>query len=264
MYLRYIFFHPNWDSPSIIGYDKHVLNTFQFNCYFVCHYLSLAIRKQRYPTDGTYNSIGVYLSFSDQEMNFDPVGWKCLHDLHCSIMVSIDEFDKYLNEKDPVNRYEFYLSCLERGYAYINKHKEIPIDLLLGLHEEFRKNGYKNERLFKQLCVRPFGMKVIMTKVLTTSEFNLRIQAFAIKTGALLCEGSVFRTMPDDIYYADLAQKAEIKDDKLVILGFFSKPFLKIDLQKLANGVLAVEYLDVFFNEEKQKEYDEGIKGLIW
>lgn len=34
--------------------------------------------------------------------------------------------------------------------------------------------------------------------------------------------------------------------------------------QRLANGVLEVEYLDDFFNEEKQKEYDEGIKGLIW
>lgn len=264
MQLRRIILQIDHKVSSLQDYDRSITDRFDYNCYFVWHYLTIAIRKYHFITDDTYKQIAIFINLSHDCMNPDPVAQKFFYSLHADIRVNKDEFDKYLNEKDPVNRYEFYLSCLERGYAYINKHKEIPIDLLLGLHEEFRKNGYKNERLFKQLCVRPFGMKVVMTKVLTTSEFNLRIQAFAIKTGALLCEGSVFRTMPDDIFYADRAQKAEIKDNKLVIIGFLSRPYFKVDLQKLANGVLEVEYLDDFFNEEKQKEYDEGIKGLIW
>lgn len=64
MYLRYVFFHPNWESRSIKEYNRNILQRFQYNCYFVDHYLSIAVRKKRFLTDGTYNSIGVYFYFS--------------------------------------------------------------------------------------------------------------------------------------------------------------------------------------------------------
>lgn len=264
MYLRYVFFHPNWESSSIKEYNRNILQRFQYNCYFVDHYLSIAVRKKRFLTDGTYNSIGVYFSFSEQLMNYDPVAWKCLYDLHCCLFVSPQDFEQYLSEKKLEKRYEFYLSCLERGYAYINQHKEIPVEMLLSLHDEFRQNGYKNEILFKSLCIRPLGLKITLTKVLTTIDFQLVLCAYDIKTGLLLANGPVFRTAPDDIFYAHHFKQVKVTDDKLVILDFLARPSFSIDIQTLTKGSVIVEYVGGGFNEDKQREQDKLIESLIW
>lgn len=264
MYLRYIFLKPNWDSRSIKEYDKSILERFQYNCYFVYHYLCIAVRKKRFLTDETYNAIGVSFSFSEQLMNYDPVAWKSLHNLHCSLLVSPQDFELYRHESNLENRYEFYLSCLERGYKYINQHKEIPVDMLLSLHDEFRQNGYKNEILFKSLCIRPFGLKVTLTKVLTTIDFQLVLCAYDIKSGQLLARGPVFRTAPDDIHYNYHFKQVKLVENKLLILDFLARPSFSIDIPSLSNGQVIVEYAGSNFNEEKQKKQNEIIKTLIW
>lgn len=248
-----------------MDYDKRaLLNRFQYNAYFVSHFLSIGIRKQKYITDGTYNSIGVYTSFDNQVFNYDKVAWKCLHDLHCSIIIPKERFESYLRETNTIERYEFYLSCLEQGYKYINTHKEIPVDLLLSLHDEFRKNGYKNEILFKQLCYKPLGIKVVFTKVLTTSEFHLAINAYDRNTGVMLAEGTVFRTAPDDVFYAHVIKNLQVIGDKLIILDFLNRPTFIIDIPGLCKGDVHVEYAGDMFNEEKQRKQDELIQQLIW
>ena len=232
-----MFFHPNWDSRSVKEYDEQTLQRFQYNSYSVSHYLLVALRKYKYLTDGSYNSIGVYLSFNDQAFNYDRVAWKSLHDLHCSIIVTKVKFEEYLQETDIERRYEFYLSCLEQGYHYINTHKKIPKDLLLNLHDEFRKSGYKNEILFKQLCYKSLGIKVVFTKVLTTFDFHLVINAYDSKTGEVRAEGTIFRTAPDDIFYEYLIKKVQVIEGSIVILDFLAQPSFIIDIPAFARGV---------------------------
>jgi len=264
MYLRYIFFHPNWDSSSIKEYNQTILQRFQYNCNFISHYLSLSVRKKRFLTDGTFNSIGVYFSFSDQVMNFDKVGWKSLHDLHCSLIVSSEAFEQYLHEHNLEKRYEFYLSCLERGYAFINQHKAIPLDLLMGLNDEFRKIGYKNEVVFKKINIPLFGLRIVLTQVLSTIDFKLVISAFDSKTSTLIAEGTVFRTMPDEIFYRHHFKQVIVENNQLLILDFLDRPSFGVDLSALCEGKVLIKYTGTSFNEEIQAEENKRIESLIW
>ncbi|MBQ6199353.1 MAG: hypothetical protein IJK44_08985 [Bacteroidales bacterium] len=264
MFLRRIIFQLKKDNHSWKEYDELLLKRFDYNSYFVMHYLSMQIRKKNYQTDGTYSSIGVNISLTDQLMNHNVVAMNQFGCLHCSIIVSKEEFEQYLHEPIIRIRNEYYLEWLQRGYLYINNNKEIPVDLLLSLHDEFRKNGYKNEILFKQLCYKPLGIKVVFTKVLTTSEFHLAINAYDRNTGVMLAEGTVFRTAPDDVFYAHVIKNLQVIGDKLIILDFLNRPTFIIDIPGLCKGDVHIEYAGDMFNEEKQRKQDELIQQLIW
>lgn len=136
MQLRSIFLRAKYGD-----FDDEFFIKFVDNANFVANFLSKKIRGYHVTTDGTYNMVNIQITNSQDSCQI-----KSVNSLSVEVHVTIEEISKYLKMRKEKERYEFYLSLLEKGYKVAAKLKPIPVNTLLALHEEFRENNYKNER----------------------------------------------------------------------------------------------------------------------
>lgn len=268
MQLRYLFVCSGCDCHI---FDDEFNYKFYFNSNFVRNYLSRAIRRHHYFTDGTYKMIGVELDLASNPHNWRNNRPQIKYDINDSLMVIVPidktEFDQYNNETILTNRYEFYLSVLERGYHLINDNfKKIPIDLLLSVHDEFRSNNYKNEWLLKRLKTKEYGLIIELKCFYTTFDFRCVLTAFDYHTNEIVAEDYIYLTGPDEDFYDYVIKSAKIEGDKLIVYGFFETKSFIIDLPSLAKGHLQVQYryVDVLNEYYQRDNHIDLIKRITW
>lgn len=239
MKLRYVAL--NIDHPIYSGFtDEQFIFEFNKNTEFIRNYISKAIRKYHYETDGTFNMLLVNLCTGDGGCKI----LKVFSTLDIRLVVLPDEVEKYLKMTDPVAKYEYYLSLLERGYRQAKTFKPLPINELLEIHQQFREQGYKNEWLFKKVRITPFNMVLYFKCYFTTSEFRLELEAYDIKTKALISSGIIKETSPHELCFEKSFKKIMIDNNKLTILDFISKPAFEIDLDKIRQGIFNVNDIE--------------------
>ena len=232
---------------------------FDFNARFICNYLSKEVRKLNIAGDGTFKMISVRLrkNHSDCRLTYGTDYPDVL-----SVLMPISEQEQrwYNNSTDIVERCEFYLKLLERGYTIASNFKSIPIDSLMKLHDKFRDNNYKNEWLWKKKLVRDYGIYLFFKCYFTTFEFRLELEVYDRNKTTLLTKGVVLRTGPDEIFYDKDFRKLKIVEDKLLILDFLDKTNFEINLASLAQGVFNVKPIEY----ANCAGYDELIKRITW
>ena len=243
MRLRYItlYIKPPLDS----GYsDKQFIFNFNKSRRFIYNYISKAIRKYKFETDGSFNMISVQLNANRNECIVDDY----LNVLMVNLMVPYEEMVAYQAMEDPEQRYESYLTLLHRGYLLAQNVKQIPLDALLEIHDQLRKNNYRNEWLFKKVRLPSYDMSIEFKCFFTSTEFRLQLEAYKLKTRELITSGIVLETFPDELCYDFQFKKIEIKANILTILGFLQTPFFKIDLDKIQKGIFNVEDIREHFD----------------
>ena len=164
--------------------------------------------------------------------------------LQIRLVVLPDEVESYLKMTDLTAKYEYYLSLLERGYQQANIFRPIPIKELLEIHQQFRKQGYKNEWLFKKVRIAPYNMILYFKCYFTISEFRLELEAYDIKTKNLMSTGIIKKTFPDELCFAKSFKKIIIENNMLTILDFLSKPAFEINLDKIRQGIFNVNDIE--------------------
>lgn len=129
MKIRYISLHI--EHPLYSGFSDEKFNIkFNNNARFICNYLSKAVRKLNLETDGTYKMISVN-PHANQSCSKTDVEYV----LSNNIYVSSKDMERYKQMENLTERYEFYLSLLERGYMQAATFKEgVPVESLLSLH----------------------------------------------------------------------------------------------------------------------------------
>lgn len=258
MRIRYISLHIRY--PLYSGFPNENFNcTFNKNARFISNYLSKAVRKLNLETDGTYKMISVNPNAKKSYSKMDSEFVLC-----SEIHVSSEEMEQYKQMDILTDRYDFYLSLLERGYLLAAKFKEgVPVEALLSLHQKFRDDGYKNEWLFKKKLLRDFGIYIYLNCCFTTFDFRLELEAYDLKTKALVTKGIVLQTPPDEVCYDYKFKQITIEQDKLVILDFLSHPRFEVNLRDLSKGIFNVKYLNQKDVENTHKDYDE-IQSITW
>lgn len=232
---------------------------FDFNARFLCNYLSKEIRKLNIKGDDTYRMICVRLS--DSFSKIDLVYGSCRKDV-LLILLHISEKEQLLYNKmmNLTERYEFYLSLLERGYILAAKYRNVPLDALLNLHEKFRKNNYKNEWVWKKKVIKNYGINIVFKCFFTTFDFKLELEVFDRQLKVLLVKGTVMQTGPDELFYDKEFRKLDIQDDRLVIKDFLDRSNFEFNLGELANGIFKVQYTGY----QPVVKYNELIKRITW
>ena len=258
MRVRYITLHIRWPHES--GFpDEDFNDKFNWNARFISNYLSKAVRKLNIETDGTYNMISVN---PDAKKNHCKIVSEFV--LKNDILVSNEEIERYCQMNNLTDRYEFYLSLLERGYLQAQGFKEsVPMEALLSLHQQFREGGYKNEWLFKKKLLRNFGIYIYLNCYFTTFDFSLELEVYDLKTKALVTKGIILQTPPDEICYDYKFKQISIMHDKLIILDFLAHPRYEVDLRDLSDGKFNVKYLKEKDIDEKIKDFDK-IQSITW
>ena len=256
------------------------MSAFRGNTRFISNYLSKAVRPLNLIGNGLYNMIGVKVTSDESK-----IGPLFNNSVQIYLHISNEEFVAYKSMTNLKDRYEFYLSCLERGYKLAATDYNIPVDELLKLHQQFRDGGYKNEWIWKKKPLKEYGLYLIFRCRFTTFDFTLSLEVYDLKKTHLITEGLITRRAPyevsydwvfskialsnkttienDIVYYSKMVKYHKIiniEKDTLYILNFLSKPTFAINLIKLQNGEFNVSYLlGVGRDDDAEK-----IKNLSW
>ena len=220
------------------GFGDEFDSKFNYNTWFISNYLSLHVRKLHIPTDGPYNMF--YCNITKEE---ESVKIMSTSSLNVKIHVEKEEIDKYLNQSTETRRYEYYLTLLERGYKLASLFRNIPVDVFLSIHQNFRENGYKNERLFAKKILRNMGIKIELYHVLTSYSYNLVLFVYDMK-GNVIGKNSIYETFPDDIHFSKNVRHLVIDNENLVITDFLGKPQFVCSLKDLSIGIVKSECVD--------------------
>lgn len=213
---------------------------FDFNARFICNYLSKEVRKLNIAGDGTYKMISVRINnnLSDCRLTYGSD-----HPDVLSVLLPVSEQEQrwYNNATDIIERYEFYLGLLEKGYILASDFKTIPVNSLLQLHDKFRENNYKNEWVWKKKLIRDYGIYIIFKCYFTTFDFRLEMEVYDTKQNVLLTKGIVLQTGPDELFFDKEFRKIKILDGKLIITDFLDKDNFEFDLYQLSIGVFNIK-----------------------
>ena len=254
MNYRYIILYAG-SSGFGSGFGDEFDSKFNYNTWFISNYLSLHIREMKIPTDGPYNMF--YCNITKEE---DSVKVMSTSSLNVKIHVEKEEIDKYLNLSVEKERFEYYLSLLERGYIEASKTRNIPISVFWSLHQDFRENGYKNERLFGKKILRNMGIKIELFHVLTSYSYNLILSVYDLQ-GNIIGKNSICKTLPDDIHFNKNVRHFVVNDESLVITDFLDKPQFVCSLKDLCKGIVRSKCVDkdtmnYIYNEHNAEKFE--------
>lgn len=243
MNYRYIILYAG-SSGYGSGYGSEFDSKFNYNTWFISNFLSLRVRKLHVSSGGPFNMFYCNITKGEENVNVTSTS-----SLNVKVHVEEDEIANYLGLSEEEERYEYYLSLLERGYRLASNYQVIPTDVFVSLHQELRDNGYKNERLFKKKLLKNYGVKIELYHVLTSYSYNLVMYVYNI-SGDLIGEGSIYETFPDDIFFNKNVRHLVIENNQLIITDFLNHPHFVCDLNDLSRGVVKSVCVD-----EKTRRY---------
>jgi hypothetical protein len=223
-----------------VGLDRGYFDTeysyeFKLHTRFISNYLSKGIRKFKFETDGTFNMVSVKVTPQrPRECALVPI----------DVLEAEVSFDQARYEKiKKTTDCEYYLERLEEGFRKASKCKEIPLQILLDLIEEFRKNGCKNEWLHKKKRFKEIDIEVALNCFFTTWDFKLIATVNRISTKEQLSTGLILRTDPDEICFDKEFKDVLLDDENIVITDFLDRPRFSINLDKVLAGKFDFERL---------------------
>ena len=257
MNLRYIGLNIHDEHES--GISDDFCYKFRFNVNFVYYYLSKAVRKEKIET-GIYNMINVLLSAKIKEPTIKLIEY--FKAIEVTIPFDEAEQNRYI-AMGIEERYEFYLTMLEKGYQLANTVCDVKPEILIGLHGKFRQGGYRNEWLFKKKRIKEYGINVVLDSVLTSFDFKLMLTVLDLKKNTI-AKGCIYHTYPDCTFYYRTIKHLVITDKKLVITDFLDHEMIECELEDLAKGIIKAKCIDedtaLYTYNDRTKEKFEKLK----
>jgi hypothetical protein len=196
---------------------------FQLRTGFISNYLSRAIRPHRFVTDGTFNMISVALVTD----NPAPARLVPLDCLQVQLTYDRSEYEAARSAKN----FEYYLGLFEQGFRRAAEFKEIPLDTLLLLLEQFRAGGYKNEWRHKKKLFREQDVSVALDCYFTTDDFRLVATFEQISTKKELRRCVVMKTDPDEVCFQGHFKDILMDANQFIITDEGNLPRFLIDIE---------------------------------
>ncbi len=210
--------------------NTHYRGEFANHTNYIDNYLSKAIRKYKYETDGTYNGILVLVGPNK-------VDSRIINNI-INICVPFDK-ERYEQIKgtDNCSYYlELFRTAFDKGYPG----KDIPKDILNAIVDEFEQNGCNNSWLFKRKRIKEHDLKAEFVFKFTTNDISLNATFSKISTKEVYCSGNILRTKPNKFYIEDL-KDIVVEDNEIQILGFRYKECIILKIEDIKRGFLDVD-----------------------
>jgi len=150
--------------------------------------------------------------------------------------------EKYAQIRGTTNC-DYYLELLEKGFKQADKFKPIPLDNLLSIIAEFKKNNCKNEWLHKKKKFTEYDLEVILFCEFTTNYFKLVATINQISTKKELIKGAVITTEPDEVLFDKMFKDIVVNENNIIITDASGAPRILINKVDLFLGKLTFEIM---------------------
>ena len=258
MNLRYIYTGIHNTSPT--EYTKDQDYCWDFNTNFISDYLSRKVRKLKIDVP-EFNMLNITVC-KRPKMKHDLYAF--LKSLNVYLPFSQGDMDNLTRITNFTERIEAYLSIYEKGYYLANEYCDIPVGILLGLHQQFREEGYRHEWLFKKKIIKEYGIYVFFKCYFTSIDFRLELEVYNQKQTILLTKGVVLQKLPDWICFGkDFNKGIQIDGNKMYLLDFLEERAFEFDLEQLSNGIFNVKVLGYNANRDSS-EYLNYLNRINW
>ena len=258
MNLRYIYTGIHNTSPT--EYTKDQDYCWDFNTNFISDYLSRKVRKLKIDVP-EFNML--YITVCKQPKLRHQFS-SCFKSLEVYLPFSQEDMDNLTRITNFTERIEAYLSIYEKGYYLANEYCDIPVGILLGLHQQFREEGYRHEWLFKKKIIKEYGIYVFFKCYFTSIDFRLELEVYNQKQTILLTKGVVLQKLPDWICFGkDFNKGIQIDGNKMYLLDFLEERAFEFDLEQLSNGIFNVKVLGYNATRDSS-EYLNYLNRINW
>jgi hypothetical protein len=227
MTLYYI--HLGLSYYDYIESNNELRYEFQQHTNFIDDYFSKKIRKARFKTDGTFNTVSV----SPTEFVIKPNSIVPIDVLKVSLPFERSRYEATKGTRDC----SYYLELLEQGFIKASDFKPIPLETLLNLIEEFKQGGCKNEWVHKKKRSKEENLEIILTCEFTTNYFQLIVTAIQISTKKELVKGMLIRTETGVSIHEGM-YKDIIIDKDIIITDSSDSPRIIINKEAVQQGKL--------------------------
>jgi hypothetical protein len=230
---------------------------FKDHCRFISNYMSIQVRKLKFETDGTYNMIGIKLILNP--------GFLCKIIPEYSLNVLLTSFNKEsYNLMCEIEKYEYYLSLLEEGYRIAAQYKDIPLDDLLRLHQQFRDGDYKNEWQHKRKVCKELGIDIVLNCYFRSINFQLEMVVSDRKTKKEVVKGIVLTTPPNEVCFDYKFRDIIIGSEYLIITDFFNECRFRFLISDILQGIFKVEEFGYDINKKEYVRIDRENDSKGW
>lgn len=243
MKLRYIALHMN----DLSGYNDLFRIKFNEHSRFISNYLSIHVRKLKFETDNTFKMISVIPSQKKEAITFQILAENVIN-------ATVPFDPKKYEEMGEIEKYEYYLALLEEGYRICAQHKNIPLDELIRLNQQFRDGGYKNEWIHKRKVFKDLGLDITLYCCFTSSEFRLRMGVVNRESKKEFLSGTVLVTPPYEVSYEYLFKDIVYDQDShsIIITDYFNRPKFIFLINDIFNKRFKFEIIDYKLETEEQ------------
>ena len=223
------------------SFDTEYCYEFTLHTRFISNYLSKQIRKFRVETDGTFNMVFVNVTpHKPKECAIVP-----LDVLEVDVAFDQERYEQIKKSSDC----DYYLEMFEEGFRKARNCKDIPLQTLLEMIDQFQKKDCKNEWLHKKKRFKEADIEVALNCYFTTWDFKLVVTINRISTKEELCCGVILRTDPDEICFDKEFKNILIDEKSILITDFLDDPRFAIDIKKALNRELVFERLPDEFDD---------------
>lgn len=240
MNLKYIALGLDYDT--YIEKNNEMRYQFQLNTRFISNYLSKEIRKHKFQTDGTFNMISIALLPSElKETNI-----VALDVLETYLLFDKEKYESIKGSDDC----SYYLDLFESGFKKASEFKNIPLEALLNLLNDFKKNDCKNKWLHKRKKFKENNLEIILSCEFTTNYFQLLITVNQISTKQEIIKEIIIKTEPDEILFEKMFKDVFIENNQIIITDSSNSPRVVIDMENLYSNNFSY---NIIGDEEIQK-----------
>ncbi len=127
---------------------------------------------------------------------------------------------------------------MELGFKKASEIKDIPLNELLNIIEDFKKDRYKNEWLHKKKRFKEENLEFFLNCEYTALHFELIITVNRLSEKKQLLRDVLIRTEVGVSIHEGLYKDIFIKDNKVIITDKTDSPRIIINKIKIFEGVL--------------------------
>lgn len=239
MKLRQVFLLHEERGRYYSVFDDHV--------YFISHYITKEIRRYKIETDGTFDSIFILLGKCDMvETDF-------LKNLNVHIF-SFDR-ERYEMSKNSGN-YCYYIELFRLGFQEAARHKNIPLEILNKILDDFIASGCRNEWVISKSIFKESGLKLVLEGNLTTNAFEVKAYFYSISPKKILCSGMIARTPPCHLYFKGEFKKTRIENENIVFTDKYNCDIFITRLDEVKRGIFNIEFVNSFNSKTEWEDYN--------